>query len=931
MDVLLSICKAASSAQELEDAARTVSLLSTYLTRSYSERFHASPFLRNVKPSPWECLTYNLVHALLSLGSNHPSLRESVSATVNGYLKSYGKAIKRKRCFDGQKQTASKDTADILCGSVSLVGFLEAASRHTSFWNSDEKLQLIEMITEMLTDSFTTDIERAASTIRNFGNAGDAMRDWRKYSRRYIARGRPLGAMLLQQAFLRFIKGCTDSMIGLQDTAEADGLVNGHVNGEGFSRRGDEESELALVKRITEVVTGQISLLEDGADYLQLWAPWQQQLTFSVKALCLTSFLNCTVLDSEVARSDILLTWLEDSVVDADQMACMEIATAVLKGLTSIAKMSPSSASRASHSLLRFLVRGGSGSGSVVAVAAQCLAEVLGVLSQDAVITTLYSLGNVLSTRSNADGTVENQSDGNNNIGFAVNGSAPYGHPKSTSALSLGINGIGDNTAQRNAVHAIVTIATSCTDEKIAALAQSILLQKIGKRDTQVDAYIIQETAVLALCHGQAEFQLLLKFYVNAYQDAVIAGQNVITEAVRRAMMYLAAKLGRDSSRYRLYLVHLLESIVNKGNATDREGDREKEIPRAHENISPFIKPLALLVSSEAEAPETHYDDEILSMFRDTWFNLAVHGITLNSDVAQERIQELRLLAKYSPPLVAQDRTDLLESDIELNTILRRGMNTHHLGEQRSRLTKQLPGCEADVRRLDYPRVVFLNAALLVEGLRASTGACTKVLNYFLDPALATAEMARCMSRISDTVIGYYLEKTLSGKSEQFSTPYLSKQLSDFFVACCHRIKRVQVVARACANRIITECPSALCERHSLFSLLELLTVMWSSCLEGELDEFEWRSSISSPRGLVKVELPDDYGFRKETLDLFYQRAKTWVTAVMNVAPLDVKGLLQTYLSEFEDDGAYGHMSMGRSFALEMGSLIPQSDQYLGK
>ena len=921
LDVLLSVCKATSSVHKLQDASRMVSLLSPHLPRSYSQRFHASSFLQNVKPSPWETLTYNLVHALLSLGSSYPPLRETVSSAISHYLKSYTATVK-----SGTEFQKRKDTADILCSAVSLVGFMEASALHTSFWSSAEKLQLVECLADVLSEPFMTDIERASSTIRNFGTAGDAMRDWRKYSRRYVAHGRPLGAMLLQQGFLRFIKGCTASTLSSRRAPE-DGLVDNHLNGEAKGSNG--EIEFSLVKRITEIVSDQISLLDDGADYLQLWSPWQQRLTFSVKALCLTSFLDGAILNSEVARSDILLAWLEDTVVDVDQMACAEVATAALKSLTSLAKIYPSSASSSSHSLLRFLVRETSASDSVVAVAAQSLAQVLGILSQDAVITTLYSLGNVLSRHSNADGT---QMDTGDNIGLAANGPTPYTQPRNASAISIAVNGVGDNTAQRNAVHAIVTVATSCKDDKIAALAQSILLQKIGRGSAQVDAYIIQETASLALCNGQAEFQLLLKFYVRAYRDAVVAGLEVVSDAVQNAMMYLSVKLKRNSPRYRMYLVHLLESIVNKGNATDREGDREKEVTLAYENISPFLKPLALLVSFEAEeAAGTHYDDEILSMFRDTWFNLAVHGITLNSDAAQAHIQELRLLAEYSPPLVAEDRTDLLESDVELNTILRRGMSPHRLTEQRSKLTRQLPRCESDVRRLNYPRVVFLNAVLVIEGLRASTGDCTKILNYFLDPALATNEMASCMGRIADTIVGRYLIKTISGKDELFSTRYLSKQLADFFVASCHRIKLVQVVARACANKIITECPSALCERHSLFSLLELLSVMWSSSLEGELDEFEWRSSIVGPVGLVKLELPDDYGFRRETLDLFHERAKTWVKAVMNSAPLDIKGLLQTYLSEFEDDGAYGHISMGRSFALEMGSLIPQTDQWLGK
>lgn len=39
----------------------------------------------------------------------------------------------------------------------------------------------------------------------------------------------------------------------------------------------------------------------------------------------------------------------------------------------------------------------------------------------------------------------------------------------------------------------------------------------------------------------------------------------------------------------------------------------------------------------------------------------------------------------------------------------------------------------------------------------------------------------------------------------------------------------------------------------------------------------------------------------------------------------------QTYLSESEDDGGYGNVALGRSFALEMGSFIPQSDRRLGE
>ena len=100
---------------------------------------------------------------------------------------------------------------------------------------------------------------------------------------------------------------------------------------------------------------------------------------------------------------------------------------------------------------------------------------------------------------------------------------------------------------------------------------------------------------------------------------------------------------------------------------------------------------------------------------------------------------------------------------------------------------------------------------------------------------------------------------------------------------------------------------------------------MWISCLEAETDEYEWKSSFTSARGNVTVQLSDNYDLRRRTLNTLYKKAKIWVMSVMNIAPLDVKGLLQTYLSEYDDDGAYGHISLGRSFASEMGGMIPHN------
>ena len=381
---------------------------------------------------------------------------------------------------------------------------------------------------------------------------------------------------------------------------------------------------------------------------------------------------------------------------------------------------------------------------------------------------------------------------------------------------------------------------------------------------------------------------------------------------------------------YDVYLEYLLEAVISRGDAHQAEHTREADVEIAAQEIGQLLQPLAILMSNNDLASDDDLDEETLSLLRDAWFNIAVHGFGINTERGKKYIKELRLMAIHSKPLVAEQRGEQVESDIELNTVLRRGMNSEHESMQKKRLTALLPNKASEIRGLSYRKVIFLQAAYMVETLRAESGDCTKALIYFHEPSMRRGEMSSTMEAVTAVVMDRYVHKTMTGVNPTFSAPYVAKQLASIFRDCCYRIERVQQAAMVCADRIIRDVPSALCQKSSLFALLELLSLMWTSCLEAETDEYEWKSSFTSARGKVTVELSDDYELRRRTLNNLYKKAKAWVMAVINIAPLDVKGILQTYLSEYDDDGAYGHVSLGRSFAIEMGSVIPSTDQRLG-
>lgn len=366
----------------------------------------------------------------------------------------------------------------------------------------------------------------------------------------------------------------------------------------------------------------------------------------------------------------------------------------------------------------------------------------------------------------------------------------------------------------------------------------------------------------------------------------------LIFQKVKRARMYLATAL-RDSPLFPVYLTHLLESVISKGDVHESDNTHQADVELAAFEIAELLEPLATLLVEREGSTNLENDQDIVRLHREAWFNMVVHRITPTSKIGQQHANALRELAMQSRSLIAEDRTDQFESEIELNTVLRRGMSPPHTAEQKSRLISILPRCESDIRALSYPKVIFLHAAYMVETLRAAGGDCTQILTYFLDPSLNGSAMENCMAVIANEVFSIFLATTLHGHQGNSSAPNVAKQLAKVLTGCCHRIPRVQQIASSCADKIISSMPSALCQKSSLFALLELLTIMWMSCLDSEIDEYDWKSRYVSDRGEVEVELSDNFEMRKYTLNVFYKRARLWVTSVVNIAPLDVKGLLQ--------------------------------------
>ncbi|KAM0564018.1 hypothetical protein ACHAPJ_000226 [Fusarium lateritium] len=930
-EVLIALCKTAPKIKSSQSAQRLSYQLFPYILEAHIQVFVPSPFFRKIDPSPTEALAFHVTGALLALGINYDELQESMTDKIWAFVNSCRRAtesIISPQAGDPENPHL-EDAIRTVTIAVALLGFLDAAAAQADFWRSGGRLALIKKIRELLSEPFLIAVETALSTIRNCHSQDREVKEWKRYLRHYSSSGRPLGAMLLHRSFAHLVVSSTSLMVkdprALRETHVLDIYI---AQGEDLRNicSSTHEGDFKTVEDYVTLAIEEIQYIEGGADFIRMGSPDQQSLAYAVKAAALVSYLNCALLNEEAADTEILMNWLQETLDDSVQMADPTLASVTLRCLALICQISPAFSSNVSRILPRFIVQDAPQK-DIVTLASNSLAYALKMLSKDAVIGTLYTLGNVLSPGSD-------QAFANEQIDGAASetGLNPVYTNRQSIGSSISLQMYGEEETaivSGNVVQTICGIAAAFKDEKITALAQSMLQQKLEKVNTGVDARIISGASALALEGGQLEFRSLLKLFSRLCHTGVVDNQLFLLEAVRNARTFISANLRRDSQLFDIYFEHLLDSIIGLGDVHSSGHTKESDVQMAAKEIAELLHPLAIFMSSNDFASEPITDDETYSLLRDAWFNIVVHGFTTNTDRGKQYMRELRMIAIHSPPLVAEQRGEQVESDIELNTVLRRGMSNDRESLQKKLLSDLVPSKANDIRGLSYRKVIFLQAAYLMEILRADSGDCTKVLSYFLEPSMSKGEVSSAMEGVAATVMDKYIQKTQSGVEPTFSAQYAAEQLATIFCSCCHRIERVQQAAFACADRILREIPSALCHRSSLFALIELLSLMWSSCLEAETDLYAPRSTFTSELGGVTVQLSDDYDFRRWTVDILNRKARVWVNAAINISPLDVKGILQTYLSEFSDEGAYGHVSLGRSFALELGSIIPSTDNRL--
>ena len=413
--------------------------------------------------------------------------------------------------------------------SMSILGFLSAARSCPHFWLPNERIEVLLSLQSLLDPTFFLSLESTLSIIRNSEDLVGQAKDLKTHLELKELKDRPLGSLVLRQAFARLNEACATLLI-----TSPRGLERGVLHTLLYKDVDDKDAqqqETSTSQLIADIAQEEIFVSDEGSDYLHIESEAQQSRVRAVKASSLISLLCCAIVSGESANFETLLSSLEETIADPSQMANEVLACAVLQCMAVLAKSSNAVASNLCRSLPRFLARSPSSSKTVV-TAALSLTFVLKLVSRDTVITVLYSLGNLLTAGRKPDGSP---------MQHAIKEAHTVHHypptvrhrPEAGSAVSLAaVDQMNVSSDCADIILAIVTIARGFGDSKVMALALSMLIQKVGKGNTTIDLRIVTEAAFLAPESSPPEFRALLKLYTRLTQEGIKRNNEDLLSAV---------------------------------------------------------------------------------------------------------------------------------------------------------------------------------------------------------------------------------------------------------------------------------------------------------------------------------------------------------------------------------------------------------------
>ncbi|KAI3405942.2 hypothetical protein KGF56_001161 [Candida oxycetoniae] len=943
-EVLIALCDATKNTMKIQDQVKTlIDKFKVYLFELPDQKFAYNIVSSSVAISPWTLLSEKLTCGLINLAYHSNKLYfDNVVDIFHQFIEKF---------FDNVEPQFSN--------FLTLMGFIDGLNKNAKFLSYSSRTFKIFTSLDSCVDNydFLSDVENYSDYLYDEPNEykGLVDRDFainfspvlylEKLSRLMCSiingiignKDESLLHYILKRAAQRYSDD--DTANHANSNATANGiqarLKNGRAGVLEFSR-----SNMEIIKILTDLALRKLEFADRGETYIIYSTFNRLKLGYLAKSYNL-QVLSCGMFTDnlDLKTSENLFSscvGIRDVMLDPDlgltvfEFGCLllfkdesvgPLLTRVFTSVVANPKLQSQYCLEASKSV---------GLGSKK-------------LPQDAVITTIYSLTNLLfvsneglQLQSKSARRAIRNATGLENGSIRETANSPLSSRRTSMSSLTQVFSKGAVSSEleendylkvcENAVIAIIEVSEACEDEKIPALACTILSQKVTRIESVIGPLILRALSSCAPFLPEKEFIILVRLLNKLSFDALSKKNLSLLANLTEAKVNLAKKLKQDSPMYTVYLRELLVAIISKGDVEQLEHHRShNEITEVGDQIAIFLKPLAALLPDVrlGQEPLKIKSKEIIDLFRNIWFNMVVHGYNIKAKICRTYKTELERIAYNSPPLGSEMSWDRTETSIDLNTVLRRGSSNHNIKDHRSNL-----GDIFEVHRtLSYPKLMFLSATAFMETLRVRSGNCSKILLYFTDPSIKIAGLEKYLGPIAFQIVKEYNNLISTGANKQFSADHIAEQLTKMLTMFTYSIPEMQDASLQCCDLLINKVPSSLCHKKSLFALFDLLGLLFQSIEDADVHEYEPTTVFRARCTGIKIEMSDDYKWRCSTFNRFHEKSKYWINMILYKCNIDVKSLIQSYVSANEELNFDSPIQFGLSFALEMSGSITSHDR----
>ncbi|CCH41494.1 phosphatidylinositol 4-kinase [Wickerhamomyces ciferrii] len=924
LEIILALTKSSSSITNFDQAVALLEIIEPYLLESPFQQFRSHLSLQ-LSPSPWENITKELVEAIVIIASKFQNLEEQIELVLNKYLSIFENNSNLK-----------------LSSYFSFIGFLKALINKTTFLNTN----LIKKLVLLVDGGFLNSVEKIGS---------ESLSDEHDYNYllAYQANGDEFSSLL----FVRLIQELSTSV--LKDIVKTNSQSNEislidyllEVTAADYDGEVDNKSVLDAVKTslsykldlLESLVKNsllQVNELDQGSGYINISSFERIKLALHTKSLAYQVIGTGLLVD--LVSPDTVLNLVRNSLSHTHEIADEHLAPVIIslgsllcyrdgkvisgQLINSFPLIISNSSTRVNNE--RFIQR-----------ISQSLALGLKPLNQDSIVTTIYSLVNLLAVDNegapvaairdlklrSARGTF-NSLDAAARPSRANTLQSLRGQGSTSSVNIQSKPNVNDQIIFKNAIESVIEIAKKYDDPSILVLTVTVLSQKFQKVSKQLDYQLLHGLAGIAPSLSKKEFLIMMKMFDSGINSANETNDHSFVSAIVNARINISKKLSKDIENplYNVYLYELLNNVVSRGDI--QTGDHHRphgEIAEVAKEISNFFKPIAALLPKN-KALDLKDDIELVNSFKNFWFNLVVHGFSESSTLTEEHKKELEIIALSTPPLASELPRLHTETSFELNAVLRRGSSNHNVKDQKHIIGGISNTNPLELRTLSYSKLMFLSATSLLENLRVNSGDCSTVLYYFSDPSIVKTNIEKFIGSIAISVVSKFIKLTGKGGNHHFSSDSVAEQLTKILILTCHRNYDLQDAAFQSANLFLNKLPSSLCHHQSLYTLLDLLTLLFDSIVDSDTNKYEPQRQFFLKHSKVKVTLSDSYKWRRSTLEQLHKKAKEWTLLSLTKSSQDMKSLLQAYITDLGVFKRLNSVEFGVSFAVEVaGTILP--------